>query len=150
MLCVRRLLEKDLKLKPHLIWMQTISLWTCWEGKALSWLFFASNVHLKCVTFLAIKERLTNQWSCSSQVTQWSCTGASETYVTPEGSKKCKLEKPDIKVKKADLEAGETFVKGWKFWRWGWEIHYRTDLSEVKIIVVLPSNCCYVDFSAIP
>ncbi len=33
---------------------------------------------------------------------QWSCTGASETYVTPEGSKKCKLEKPDIKVKKAD------------------------------------------------
>ncbi|CAM6041979.1 unnamed protein product [Sphagnum compactum] len=66
-------------------------------------LFFASNVHLKCVTFLAIKERLTNQWSC---------TGASETYVTPEGSKKCKLEKPGIKVKKADIEAGETFVKG--------------------------------------
>lgn len=43
---------------------------------------------------------------------QWSCTGASETYVTPEGSKKCKLEKPDIKVKKAGIEAGETFIKG--------------------------------------
>ncbi len=38
---------------------------------------------------------------------QWSSTGASETYVTPEGSNKCKLDKPDIKVKKADLEAGE-------------------------------------------
>jgi hypothetical protein len=43
---------------------------------------------------------------------QWSCTGASETYVTPEGSKKCKLEKPDIKVKKADIKAGRTFIKG--------------------------------------
>jgi hypothetical protein len=26
--------------------------------------------------------------------------------------KVCKLEKPDIKVKKADVEAGETFIKG--------------------------------------
>ncbi len=47
---------------------------------------------------------------------QWSCTGASETYVTPESSKKCKLENPDIKVKKADIEAGEAFIKGWEFW----------------------------------